>query len=292
MSILGKINEYRQKARKVKDFTGALAQGAESIQSLITGRVSEDARLGPSISSVNQIKANLGGGIAKPSRYAVYLTTPRILNGQNAGYLLFRTSTVELPGQTLNRMNVKPLGYGNARSLPINYNIFPDVTIEFMASTNMREYKYFNAWMDGIVKKPNGKSENTLGFHTVNYLSEYACKMAIAMYSETGDVVYEAYFNDLYPVQVNPIPLSWDANDQMLKFTVTFAYTNWYDSTTRDGTQSAFPNILGGIDSRIGAGIAGALETGFKVFGKSSSLPSNVYDAVNVISGGGLLNFS
>lgn len=288
MSIIGKINEFKKKARKVKDFTGALSQGASSISALLTGRVADDARLGPSISSVNQIAANLGGGVAKPSRYAVYLTAPRILNGQNIGYLLFRTSAVELPGQTLNRMNVKPLGYGNARSLPTNYNIFPDVTIEFMASADMREYNYFSLWQDGIIKKPNAKAENSTGFHTVNYLREYSCKMAVAMYNELGDVTYEAYFNDLYPVQINNIPLSWEMNDQLLKFTVTFAYSNWYDKTTRDGATSGFPKVLGGIDARIGAGIAGALETGFKVFGKSSSVPRRVFDAVNVLSGGGL----
>lgn len=290
MSILEKINSFKKEARKVKDFTGSVSQGAKTLQGLFTGQLSDDFRLGPGISSVNQIKANLGGGIAKPSRYAVYLTTPKILTPSNSGYLLFRTSAAELPGQTLNRINVKPLGYGNPRSMPTNYNIFPDVTVEFMASADQREYKYFTLWQDGIVKKPNSKAENSLGFHTVEFLSEYSCKMSIVLYDELGTPVYECFFNELYPVQINPVNLSWDANDQQYKFTVTFSYTNWYDQDTRDGRDSKFPNVLGGIDSRIGAGVAGALETGFGVFGKSSDIPNAVFDAVNVISGGGLLN--
>jgi hypothetical protein len=289
MSIISKINKFKKDARKTKDFTGSIAQGASSIQSLITGRISEDTRIG-GLQSINNIKSNLNTGIAKPSRYAVYLTTPPMLAGQNSSYLLFRTSSAELPGQTLNRINVKPLGYGNPRSLPTNYNIFPDVTVEFMASSDQREYKYFTMWQDGIIKKPNSKAESSLGFHTVSFLNRYACKMSIVLYNELGDAVYECYFNDLYPVQINPVSLSWDANDQVYKFTVTFAYTNWYDITTRDGFDSQFPNVLGGIDSRIGAGISGALETGFGVFGKSSDVPQGVYDAVNVITGGGLLN--
>ncbi len=290
MSILGKINKFKKEARKVKDFTGSVSQGAKTLQGLLTGQLADDFRLGPGISSVNQVKANLGGGIAKPSRYAVYLTTPPKMTPQNTSYLLFRTSAAELPGQTLNRINVKPLGYGNPRSMPTNYNIFPDITVEFMASADQREYKYFCAWQDAIVKKPNTKAENSLGFHTVEFLDRYACQMSIVLYDELGDAVYECYFKELYPVQINPVNLSWDANDQQYKFTVTFSYTNWYDVTTRDGVESNFPNLFGGIDARIGAGIAGALETGFGVFGKSSSIPNGVFDAVNVISGGGLLN--
>jgi hypothetical protein len=291
MSIIGKINKFKKDARKIKDFTGAVAQGASSIQSLITGRIADDARI-DGLQSLNNIRGNLNSGVAKPSKYAVYLTTPPMMGRQNSSYLLFRTSSAELPGQTLNRINVKPLGYGNPRSLPTNYNIFPDITIEFMSSADQREYKYFTMWQDGIVKKPNLKAENSLGFHTVNFLNQYACNMSIVLYSELGDPVYECFFNELYPVQINPVVLSWDANDQIYKFTVTFAYTNWYDSTTRDTTNNVFPNILGGIDARIGAGISSALETGFSVFGKSSDVPRGVYDAVNVITGGGLLDLT
>jgi len=292
MSILAKINEFKRKASKVNDFSESIGQGARGVHALLTGEINPDARINTGLPAINQISGNLNTGINKPSRYAVYLTPPRILANQNTSYLLFRTTTAELPGLTINRLTTKPLGYGNARNLPTALNIFPDITIEFLASADQREYKFFSAWTDGIVKRPNDKAENTKGFHTVNYLHDYSCNMSIVLYSETGDSVYECFFNELYPVQVNPIPLSWDANDQAFRFSITFAYTNWYDRTIRDSIETKFPKILGGIDTRIGSQIAGALNTGFSVFGVQSTLPTNVSDALNVITGGGLLDFT
>lgn len=291
MSILNKINKFRRDLKRVKDFTGSVAQGAESVRDLIDGRVSDDARLGPGLASINQIAANLGGGIAKPSRYAVYFSPPRVLANENMGYLLFRTLNTELPGQNINVINVKPHGIGNPRSMPTAFNIYPYLGVNFMASQDLREYALFSRWMDNIVKKPNVKSENTRGFHLANYQRDYACSISIVLYDEEGNSVYEAFFKDCWPVQLEPVDLNWDNTNQLLTFRVQFAFTSWYDYTIGDGVQSKFPNIIGGLDSRIGAGIAGALETGFKVFGVESKVPQRVFDAVNVISGGGLFNF-
>jgi hypothetical protein len=292
MSILSKINEFKKKAKRFRDATSSINQGIDGIRSLVTGEISADARIRTGISGVEQIKANLDKGVARPSRYAVYITPPRMLVGQNTSYLLFRTEATELPGQNINVFNHQPMGFGNQRQMAAGYNMYPNLGVTFMASADYREWRFFSGWHDGIVKKPGKQAENRGGTHLVNYYDQFTCQIAVVGYNELGDVVYECFFNDAYPIQLSPINLNWAATDSVVTFPVQFAYRDWYDNAVRDSSQSKFPNILTGIDARIGSQITGALETGFKAFGVSDPLPSGVRDAVNVITGGGLLNFN
>jgi hypothetical protein len=293
MSILGKINSFKKDVSKGRDVSGSLTQGASSIRSLLTGEVADNARINKGLAGVNQLKANIETGLGSTSRFAVYMTPPKMLVGNNMGFLMFRTVNAELPGINLNRMNVKPHGYGSPRSMPTNYTLFPDISITYMASADLREYKFFSAWLDGIVKRPGMKSEgNSLNrTHTVNYLTEYGCSMSVVMYSETGNPVYECYFKDLYPVNMQNVTLSWDNNNQIFQFVVTYAYSAWYGAEIRDSASSKFGTLLGGMDPRIGSGLAGALTNGFKALGIESGLPNNVFDAQSVLGGGGILNF-
>lgn len=292
MSIISKINEFKKKARRVRDVTSAINQGADGIRGLITGEISSNARITNGLPSVERVKANLNKGVARPNKFAVYLTPPKMLTGQNTSYLLFRAEGTELPGQTLNVFNHQPLGYGNPRQMPSSYTLYPNLGVTFNVSADYREWKFFSAWFDGIVKKPGKGAENRGGTHLVNYYNDYVCQIAVVAYNELGDIVYECFFNDAYPVQLSPINLSWSATDSVTTFPIQFAYKDWYDVTVREGAESKFPNILTGIDARIGSQITGALETGFAAFGASDQLPSSVRDAVNVITGGGLLNFN
>jgi len=292
MSIISKINEFKKKARKVKDVSSAVNQGVSGIRGLITGRVEDDAIIQRGIESVERMKANLNKGVARQNRYAVYITPPRMLAGENTSYLLFRTQATELPGLTLNTFNHQPMGFGNPRSMPAGYNLYPNLGVDFVSSADYREWKFFSTWFDGIVKRPTQKAENQGDTHMLNYYDDYTCQISIVAYNELGDPVYECYFNDAYPVQLNPVNLNWAANDGYVSFPVQFAYRSWYDKTIRDGFESRFPNILTGIDSRIGAQIVGALETGLGAFGIEDKLPTSVRDAVNVVTGGGLLNFN
>lgn len=293
MSILGKINSFKKDVAKVRDVSGSISQGASSIRGLLTGQVADDARINKGLSGVNQLKANIETGLGSTNRFAVYMTPPPMLVGQNMGFLMFRTVNAELPGINMNRMNVKPHGYGNPRSMPTNYTLFPDISITYMASADLREYKFFSAWMDGIVKRPGTKSEgNSVDkTHTVNYLTEYGCSMSIVMYSETGEPVYECYFKDLYPVNMQNVTLSWDNNNQIFQFVVTYAYSAWYGAEIRETASQQFGTLLGGMDPRIGSGLAGALTNGFKALGIESGLPNDVFDAQSVLGGGGILNF-
>lgn len=292
MSIISKINEFKKKARRVKDFTSSINQGIDGVRSLLTGQIADDARITNGLASVERMKANLNKGVAKPSRFALYLTPPRMLAGQNTSYLMFRAEGTEFPGQNLNVFNHQPLGYGNPRQMPTGYNLYPNLGVTFNMSADYREWKFFSAWFDGIVKKAGKGSENTGGTHLVNYYNDYVCQLSIVGYNELGDVVYECFFNDAYPIQMSPINLAWSSTDTYTTFPIQFAYKDWYDVTIRENIRSKFPNILTGIDSRTGAQITGALETGFAAFGASDRLPTSVRDAVNVITGGGILNFN
>lgn len=292
MSIISKINEFKKKARRVRDVSSSINQGISGIRGLITGEIEQNTVIRNGLPGVERVKANLDKGLARPSRYAVYLTPPRMLAGQNTSYLLFRTGATELPGLTLSAFNHQPMGFGNPRQMPAAYTLYPNLGIDFTSSADYREWRFFSSWFDGIVKRPNQQAENRGDTHFVNYHDDYTCQISVVAYNELGDPVYECYFKDAYPLQLNPINFNWALTDSIVTFPVQFAYTAWYDRTIRNKFDSRFPNILTGVDARIGAQITGALETGFSALGIEDKLPTSVRDAVNVITGGGLLNFN
>ena len=115
MSILEKINSFRKKARRVNDVSSALTQGVSGIASIFTGQVRNDTFIETGLPNVERMKANLERGVARANKFAVYITPPRMLAGSNASYLLFRTQATELPGQTLDVIQHRPMGFGNAR---------------------------------------------------------------------------------------------------------------------------------------------------------------------------------
>lgn len=292
MSILEKINEFKKKASRVRDITDAISQGTNGIRGLITNEIANSVRIGRGAANIERMKANLDKGVASVSRYVVYITPPKMLTGENTSYLMFRTENTELPGQTINVFNHQPMGFGTPRQMPTSYTLPPNLGITFLGSANYREWKFFSTWLDGIVKKPREGAENVNGTHFVRFYSDYTCQICVVGYNELGDPVYECYFNDAYPIQVNPINFAWATTDTTLTFPVQFAYKNWYDAGVRKDFESKFPNFLSGIDSRIGAQITGALETGLRAFGIQDPLPQDVRDSINVITGGGLLDFS
>ena len=159
-------------------------------------------------------------------------------------------SNVSLPGKTITD-DVNETYYGPKRAIAKNVS-FEEVTLEFYTSVNYDERLYFEAWQNSIVDPIT---------HNVGYYDDYAtpCMItitplhksftsALAQFEPSGDAVkdretirkslgdssgftsYQVQMYEVWPKTIASTPLSYDAQNQIVKTSVTFTYRNYATS--------------------------------------------------------------
>lgn len=282
MSLFTRLKKLKDTAERVGDFTGRLGDGSISDDTR-TEVIKDDARLQPRIPRIDTIKANLNTGLASPARYAVLISTPQSLT-TDASFLTFRTQNVSLPGKSLLTSEAKPKGFGQVVRYPYQ-NLFGQMEMTFITDEDYKEYKYFSAWMDSIVKGPNNKNRSTPGFDLVSYRRSYNCLISIFTYRQDGTISYTNFIADAYPRDVTPVQLGWENQSQLLTFNVIFEYSHHYDETTKDFLDGV-PNLLGGINSENVSQVTNLLDAAFGAFGIDTQIPQDIRDISSVFNGG------
>jgi len=276
MSVFTKIKSIKKNIDSTKklfdDPKGALGLDRDAIAQR------EGSPLQRRVFNVEQLKANLPKGLARPNKYVALISTPPVLGKVDNTFLVYRTIGASLPGKNLFTMQSKPIGYGPVVRTPYQ-NSYGQLDLTFLTDSDYREYKYFSLWTDSIVKGATNKNFSRGGFHLVNYREDYRCLISLFGYNDEGVSTYSCFFVDAYPRDIQPVTLGWDQNDQVLQFTVTFDFTHWYDQDT--------PEIMvGKKDIARGSEVdvfTNLLESGFSALGIDSSLPSDIRDAKNVL---------
>src|SRR5210317_700103 len=159
-------------------------------------------------------------------------------------------SNVSIPGKTITD-DVNETYYGPKRAIAKNVS-FEEVTLEFYTSVNYDERLYFEAWQNSIVDPIT---------HNVGYYDDYAtpCMItitplhksftaALANFEPSGDAVkdretirkslgdssgftsYQVQMYEVWPKTIASTPLSYDAQNQLVKTSVTFTYRNYATS--------------------------------------------------------------
>lgn len=282
MSIFSKLKNIKKQADRVKDFTNRIQDG--EIADNRRERIIEDTgRLAGGLQNIEKIKANLQNGLASTNRYAVLISTPASLQ-QDAAFLTFRASRVNLPGKNFLTSEAKPKGFGSVIRYPYQA-AFGQLGISFLTDDTMKEYKYFTAWMDSIIKGPNNKSRSTPGFDLASYRDSYNCLITIFTYSKEGKVTYTNFVADAYPNSLEPVQLGWANGSEALEFNVIFEYAHHYDEGVKDALDGV-PNLLGGINSSQVSQVTNILDVAFGAFGIDSRIPQDIRDIDSVVRGG------
>ena len=191
------------------------------------------------ISSINRYQ-----DLQRQSRFKVFFPSlpgccPKLAD------LSLRCESVDLPGRSFNTFEHRT--YGPVIKYPTQ-TFFNEITLTFICSSNragtfgvrddlggrvggisrpltgMDEKVTFENWMNYINTYPerSGKQPD-VPYHNFRYRSEYVADMSIMCY-DTHDVpAYEMYFQDAYPLIVNPVSMTW-ANEDVARLTVVFTY--------------------------------------------------------------------
>ena len=172
------------------------------------------------ILGVDDFKAKLRGGGARPNLFQVTINYPGFADG-NPELTSFLVEAAELPGSTFGQIMVPFRG----RQLKMaGDRTFAEWTTTIINDTDFAIRDAIERWMNGI----NGHNANTGLAVPVAYEAD----LKVEQLDREGDIIKTYNFRGAYPQDLAPISLSFGDNDNIERFTCTWAFQYWESNTT------------------------------------------------------------
>ena len=178
--------------------------------------------------AISNLRAKLGA-IARPNNFSVSLQTPSFTQGGNIrtdkpnqadiqATFEFRCEKAELPGRTIATSE----DMGSGPTIKLGYDMtYNDIQLSIICAADMKERKFFEKWMDYIIK-PWGSPDAG----TVAYYSDYALgnTLFVSQLDDFGDTKLTYQCIDVYPIALTPMNATWEETNTYQRFGVTLAY--------------------------------------------------------------------
>lgn len=167
--------------------------------------------------NIEEFKARLGAGGARPNQFRVSLAFPGYVTGVDTSYSLLVT------GAALPASNVNPaiIQYRGREIKLAGERIFDPWTITVANDTNFSLRRPFEEWMNGM----NEREGNT-GILTP---SQYQADIIVEHLDRNDEVLPGGKYTlkNAFPINMSEIALQYAQNDIIEEFTVTFQYTHY-----------------------------------------------------------------
>ena len=169
---------------------------------------------------VDDFKAKLKGGGARGNLFRVIMNFP-LYAGGDTELTSFMCKGSQLPASTVASVDVPFRG----RVLKIaGDRTFEDWTVTAINDTGFEVRNAMERWMNGI----NAHSANTGLTNPVLYQAD----MVVEQLDKDGSVLKRYDFRGAFPTSIGAIELSYDGNDAIEEFEMTFAIQYWESNTT------------------------------------------------------------
>lgn len=178
--------------------------------------------------NINDMRAQLVGGGARPANFQVILTNP--INGGADFKSPFMIKATQLPTDAITSI---PVPYFGRKVQVAGDRTFEDWTVTVINDEDFLVRNALEEWMSNI-----NSHVGNLRLTGSSAPSEYKSKATVQQFSKTGDVVREYTFDGLFPTTISSIPLDWDTTDAIEEFEVTFSYDWWEVSGGSTGSAS------------------------------------------------------
>ncbi|TRZ51551.1 MAG: hypothetical protein D4S01_04485 [Dehalococcoidia bacterium] len=167
--------------------------------------------------AVNNFKAKLTGGGARPNLYRCTITNPHVRAGINPELTSFMCKGASLPSSVIGQIDVPFRGR--------QIRVAGDRTFENWTATIFNEASFavrsaFERWMNAINGNVSGIAQSTNP-------ADYQAQIEIDQLDRRDNVIKTYTLEGAFPINVGAIDLAFDANDAIEEFTVEFAYQYW-----------------------------------------------------------------
>jgi len=174
--------------------------------------------------SISKLRQSLGR-LVRPNNFRVRLSMastsgradqPQISTIANT--FEFRCEKAEIPGRTI--ATTDDMGSGTTLKLPYD-TTYNDIQLSVICAEDMAERKFFEKWMDFIVKPGDNPQAGTVAFY-----SEYALGniLQVSQLNDIGDAVLTYTCYHVYPIAITPMNATWEEINTYQRFGVTLSY--------------------------------------------------------------------
>lgn len=164
---------------------------------------------------ISDFKAKIKGGGARPNLFRATLNFPGFAQG-DVELSSFLCKAAQLPGSTYPEIIVPFRG----RQMKIaGDRVFENWTVTILNDTDFSLRNAFERWMAAV----NGHATNEGLVNPTDYMVD----LSIDQLDKDDSILKTYNFRDAFPVNVSPIDVAYDANDQIEEFTVEFAFQYW-----------------------------------------------------------------
>jgi len=156
-----------------------------------------------------------------------------------------RCDNIVLPNLSLlQEQNIRRYGYGTVENVAYGINN-GDVTMQFIVDSKSDIVYFFERWFDLIVNRDSKggadmktpSSVTKYAPYEVGYKDDYSCPVInVFVYDRSNRAVMEYNIYDAFPINLQSINLSWEAENSLLKINVSFAFTDFKINTPK-GTE-------------------------------------------------------
>ena len=174
------------------------------------------------MANINDFKAKLAGGGARPNQFKVTMPFPGYAQvGGEIEDLAFLCRARVIPSMTVGNINVPFRG----RQIKIaGDRTFEDWTVTVLNDTDFKLRNAFERWQNGI----NNMTDNEGLTNPVDYQVD----AFVDHLDRNGNTIKSYTLRGLYPTIVSAIDLNYETNDVVEEFTATFAYQYFESNTT------------------------------------------------------------
>jgi len=162
-------------------------------------------------------------GTIQNNKFLIKISFPAILvNVYNEEDLVFRASSIEIPGVSFENTTSFRYGVGPQQKTPRNPN-FNDISISFIEDERNRIWKFFSRWTNEIF---NFDADSK---YVARYKSEYISpNFEIEIYNNTGLKVTRVILTEAFPSSLGNVGLSWSDKNSLMMVKVGFSFTDWH----------------------------------------------------------------
>lgn len=185
--------------------------------------------------NINKFRAEFKGDGARPTLFEVIITPPQfgfaVPSTYNMEKISLQTKASTLPSSTIGMIEVPYFG----RKIKVaGDRTFDDWTMTVINDEDFDIRNFFEYWhnaMDQFTtnaeqKRVNGANENPYS---------YVANVYVNQYGKQGDIIKTYTLVNAFPYLVGQVDVSWEANDQIEEFDITWAYD--YHVITEAGNQ-------------------------------------------------------
>jgi len=157
------------------------------------------------------------GAVARPNLFTCYLDGSSVFESEIPNFS-FRCEKAEFPGRTI--ATTDDTFSGPTLKLPYDMT-YNDITLSIICSEDMKERRFFEKWMDLIVKPARQPDAGTVAYH-----SEYArgLRLVVEQLDSNNRILASYSCYDPYPIAITPMNATWDEVNTYQRFGVTLTY--------------------------------------------------------------------